>query len=94
MRKFKISSELKNNVEKVLQRRCVPYHIDNDYILVDLSGTQFHKVIVRARMELMEEQDFHEYLKTHLEPPVSYLAKSEINDTKVRTEIGTTFVIK
>lgn len=94
MRKFKVSSELKRNIERILFRRCIPYRIEDDFVFADISGTQFHKIVVRARMELLEEQDFVEYLKTHLEPPVSYLAKSEVNDAKVKAEIGSVYVIK
>lgn len=95
MRTFKYNPELKSYIENILIRRCIQYQFMQDNIIsVNLSGTQFHKVIVRARMEFLEQKDFSEYLKTHIDPPVSYMAKSEQYDSKVREEIGSVFIIK
>lgn len=95
MRQFKYNPELKQCIENILIRRGIVYQFLSDNLIsVETTGAQFHKIIVRARMEFLEQQDFHEYLQTHIDPPISYIAKSEQFDSKVKAEVGNAYVIK
>lgn len=51
-KKFKVASDLLQFVTVILNRRGIPFAVTDDgCIETDLSGHQFHKVVVRARCE-------------------------------------------
>ena len=85
MRTFNISDSLKDSVINVLERRCIDYTlIENDSkIVVNVSGTYFHKVVLRAKMEKLTKEK-------HSEIPL--IAKVEVDDKEVREEIGDSYI--
>ena len=85
MNQFKVSKSLKNSIANVLSRRAIEYQFCDGMCHIDISGEKFHKIVVRAKMEKMQEEDHS---------PVPYLAKSEVYDQQVLSEVGSVYVIK
>ena len=89
MRRFKVSSTLLPFVENVLRRRAVRYELeesgDTKYILLPLSGEKFHKVVLRALMEKMQQEEGSD---------IPYVAEKEMNDFQVLSEVGDAFILK
>lgn len=85
MRKFKVSATLAPNIERVLHRRMVPYSIENGYCNVELSGEKFHKVVLRAKMEKLQEE---------AGSTVPFIAEIEKQDSIVMQEVGTAYIVK
>ena len=85
MRKFKVSATLKSNIERILHRRMVPYSIGDGYCNVELSGEKFHKVVLRAKMERMQEE---------AGSTVPFIAEIEKQDPVVMQEVGTAYIVK
>lgn len=83
-----LSKTLRANVENVLKRRAIPYIVveENDalYCLSDLSGADFHKIIVRAKMEKETEE---------IKSEIPFISKMELNDWQVLEEIGEVHLI-
>lgn len=85
MKEFKVSDTLKGKIENILTRRCVGYSIEGGTLKADISGSYFHRVVVRAKMEkLMEEEN----------STIPYVAESELNDKLVMDEIGDSYIVK
>lgn len=88
-RRFKMSKALKNNIMNVLERRGIQYKVSfNDgqyYIEVPLSGMRFHKVVIRAKMELLEKEEHSE---------IPYIAASEQDDQVVLLEVGSAYIVR
>lgn len=77
MKQFKVREELLPFVEAICKRRRIKYSVITDlegekYILTNISGTQFHKIIVRASCE--------KSCKDLGNTDILYLAKSEAKD--------------
>lgn len=88
-RRFKISQSLKNNIMNVLERRGINYEISFQdgqyYITVPLSGMRFHKIVVRAKMELLEKEEGSE---------IPYIDSSEQDDQIVLFEVGSAYIVR
>ena len=50
-RTFKVASDLKPFVENILQRRGIEFSTTENFISAAISGEYFHKVVIRARCE-------------------------------------------
>lgn len=89
LRKFKVSSTLKDCVENVLKRWGIKYEIVNEdnslFCKTSISGELFHKVVVRAKME-------KETLECHSAIP--FVTKEETEDMTVMQEIGNAYIIR
>lgn len=88
MNTFKTSSTLLPSLENVLKRRGVEYEIlDQDGSLsvkANLSGEKFHKAVVRAKMELLQEERGSS---------IPYIAECEVEDRYVADEVGNVFTV-
>lgn len=84
MKNFKVSLTLRSSVENVLKRRAIPYKILENKVFVDLSGEQFHKIVIRAKMEKLQEE------KGSLIP---ILHRSEVEDMTVLEEVGNAYIV-
>lgn len=85
MRAFKVSSSLKEKIENILTRRCIAFSSTEGRIEADCSGQIFHKIVLRAKMEkLMEEEN----------SSIPYIAEAELNDRIVLDEVGDTYIVK
>ena len=74
MKKYRISKELRNYIFLVLKKQGVPYKSTRDdsgqnFVEVPLSGERFHKVVLRAKCEILTS-----------EKVVCYLTKEEAAD--------------
>lgn len=84
-----VSETLLPAVENVLKRRAIPYKMEKGsdgkfYCLSDLSANNFHKIIVRAKMEKeTEEQGL----------TIPYISKTEMDDYDVIEELNGVFVV-
>ena len=89
MAEFRMSRTLKDKVTNVLTRRGIPFEIlEKDGELrckVDISGEKFHKIVLRAKMEKIQEEK---------NSRISYVAKVELEDSLVRSEVGTAFYVE
>lgn len=85
MRRFRISDTLRPNIERILHRRAVRYQMDDNHCTVDMSGEQFHKIVLRAKMEKLQEETGS---------PVPYVARTELNDRTVIQEVGNAYCIQ
>ncbi len=88
-KRYRVSKTLKPSVENVLNRRAIRHQFveagDEIYCLLKISNTQFHKIIIRAKMEQYErERGFDErgLDRAHI------LARCECYDSKVIDEIS------
>lgn len=85
MRTFKVSEMLKDYINNVLKRRGYDYSYNDDgTINVEMSGQNFHKVVVRAKMEKLTDEK---------NSSISYVATTERDSSLVISEIGDTFII-
>ncbi|MCI5602124.1 MAG: hypothetical protein SOV90_10010 [Lachnospiraceae bacterium] len=85
MRTFKVSETLKDYINNVLKRRGYDYSYNDDgTINVEMSGQNFHKVVVRAKMEKLTDEK---------NSSISYVATTERDSSLVISEIGDTFII-
>lgn len=86
---FKLSRTLQQKVVNVMNRRGIPHEVlEEDGILkcnVNISGEKFHKIVLRAKMEKMQEED---------NSSIPYIASVELNDPEVLDEVGTAFHVK
>lgn len=59
-KRYRVSKTLKSSVENVLIRRCIKHQFVEDddeiYCLLRISNKQFHKIIIRAKMEKIQEE--------------------------------------
>ncbi len=88
-KRYRVSKTLKSSVENVLNRRCIPHQFveagDEIYCLLKISNTQFHKIVIRAKMEQCErERGFDERGLGG----IHILAQCECCDSKVIDEIS------
>ena len=49
--------ELIPYINKILERKNIDYFYRDNEIIVDLSGNQFHKIVTRAKCEMLNEKD-------------------------------------
>lgn len=87
MNQFFVSDTLYEKIENILNRRCIPYTLiqkDKKYIKTSISGEKFHKIVIRAKMEKLQEEE---------DSPVPYVAKKELDDEEVRAEVGEAAII-
>lgn len=85
MRTFKVSEMLKDYINNVLKRRGYDYSYNDDgTINVEMSGQNFHKVVVRAKMEKLTDEK---------NSSIPYVATTERDSSLVISEIGDTFII-
>lgn len=88
MREFKVSNALLASVSNVLTRRGVEFQItqrDGQYYChTNISGTKFHKCIVRAKCEQITKDR---------NSSIPYIAHSELEDDLVKEEIGNVYVV-
>lgn len=88
-KKIKVSQSLSYSLANVLERRGVKYifQYENDilYCLVDISGVQFHKLVLRAKMEQMQREE---------KSSIPYVAECELNDPVVMFEVGSAYIVK
>lgn len=85
MRTFKVSETLKDYINNVLKRRGYDYSYNDDgTINVEMSGQNFHKVVVRAKMEKLTDEK---------KSSIPYIATTERDSSLVISEIGDTFII-
>lgn len=57
MRHFKkAKEELIPYINKILERKNIDYFYRDNEIIVDLSGNQFHKIVTRAKCEMLNER--------------------------------------
>lgn len=84
MNTFKISSTLKKNIIDILKRRNINYILHDNSIEIDLSGTKFHKIVTRAKMEKLTEE-------RHSKIP--YVHFSEMDDKGVLDEVGDYYLL-
>ena len=80
-KRYRISDELRNNIEVIMKRTMNDYIISNDehsgsYIWTNISSGKFHKVVCRARCELL-------YKKTG----IFYFTQEEYDDAFLRTAL-------
>lgn len=88
MKNFKVASDLKPYIINILKRRGVAYEeVDDSQLAVNLSGHQFHKVVIRGRCE---KADFD---KWGLIAEVPHIHPSEMNNRAVHSEIGSSCFI-
>lgn len=89
MNKYRASTTLLPYLENVLTRKAISYHVEyieeKPLICTEISGVKFHKFVVRAKMEKMQDED---------KSPVPYITKQEANDPDVLKDVGTAYVIK
>lgn len=81
MRKFKVRENLMPYIEKILERRGIDYlHREDNTLLVDLSGNQFHKVVTRAKCEALNDKENlderHTYYVSKTEPQYKLMAEN------------------
>lgn len=58
MKEFKISDYLGDDIEKILEHRCIAYfRRSNNTIKVDLSGNQFRRIVARAQCEKRNREE-------------------------------------
>ena len=88
MRKFRASETLLEKVLNVMVRRGILYKVlrEEGTVLIEteLSGETFHKVVIRAKMEKMQEERGG---------PIPYVASCEMHDRIVKDEVGDCFCI-
>lgn len=85
MKTFKVSDTLNEKIQNILTRRCIEYSYENGNLSANISGTYFHRVVLRAKMEkLMEEE----------KSSIPYVAEPELDDKLVMDEIGDSYIIK
>lgn len=84
---YKVSESLYEYVINVLNRRGIDYEItekDNQkYCVSNLSGEQFHKIVLRAKMEKMTDEK---------ESSIPFVASSELKNPVVMEEVGDMFL--
>lgn len=83
-----VSKTLCATVENVLKRRAIPYElVERDgaiYCISDLSGKDFHRIIVRAKMEKETEE---------VGSSIPFISKAELNDYEVLEELNGSHLI-
>lgn len=85
MKKYKISETLKKHIIEILSRRMILHELDTETsIVVHLDSEEFHKVVLRAKMEKYTEEK---------KSPIPYIAECELTDALVRQEKGNAFLI-
>ena len=82
LKKYNVSGNKLPYIEKVMQNRHYDYKICGDKIETELSGNQFHKVVIRATMLMMAEEDG--FPRLHV---------SELNDIEALNEAGDVYVL-
>lgn len=89
MRTFNISRTLADSIANVLTRRAIPYEIveDNGKLIcrVDISGKKFHKIVLRAKMEKLQDE------RNSIIP---FVAKPERDDPEVMEEVGHAYYVE
>ncbi len=89
MRSYKVSPTLKEALANVLTRRGIYYEFTESdeqiYCETPISGQLFHKCVIRAKMEKLQEE------KNSLIP---YVASVEVDDPLVMREVGSAFFVQ
>lgn len=86
MKKYKASETLKEHVIKILNRRNILHELETEagvtYCCVSLNSKEFHKIVLRAKMEKhTEERNSH----------IPFIAECELDDALLRQEVGNAF---
>lgn len=87
-KKFKTSRTLVKHVINVMTRRMIDYEILEEngeiFILTDISGGIFHKIVIRAKMEKLQDEK-------NLSIPC--VADVELDDRDVMLEVGSAYCL-
>ena len=85
MNKFKVSEYLASRIKFILDRRGINSTLEDGYCLTELSGRKFHKVVLRARMEVLQKESGSK---------IPYVAAQELDDILVMDEVGPDYILK
>ena len=89
MKTFNVSNELGCYIEKILTRRKIPYNRKENVVSCDLGSNAFHRIVIRARMEFLDERDYG-----ILKPDKPRLHVKELADLTAREEVGDDFTLE
>lgn len=80
---YKVSESLYEYVTNILKRRGIKYTITENnnqkYCESNLSGEQFHKIVLRAKMEKLTDEK---------KSSIPFVATVELNNPVVMDEVG------
>lgn len=82
MNRFKVSQTLMPRLEVILTRRCIEHSFEENFCNANVSGRQFHKIVLRAKMETMQKENGSK---------TPYVAEIETRDPQVMREVGNSY---